>query len=89
MTEHGPSNRRQRQRHVPIDGERVRRLRIEAGYNQLQLAEMAGITGVHLSGIECGRSGPSPATAKRIAESLGVTIRDLLLAEPVKTGPPA
>jgi transcriptional regulator with XRE-family HTH domain len=53
-------------------GAKVRRLREEKALTQVELAEMTGITAIHLGRIERGVSYPHPRTRRRIAEALGV-----------------
>ncbi len=62
-------------------GVKVRRLREEQALNQSELAEMAGITAIHLGRIERGVSYPHPRTRRRIAEALGVDPKELLKDE--------
>ena len=58
--------------------ERVYRKRVEAGLSQDQAASMAGIVRSHLSGIENGQRGASPAVLCRIAAALGCNVADLM-----------
>ena len=53
-------------------GERIQQARQEAGLNQRQLAEVAGIGQGHLSEIERGLKRPSIATLKRLREALSL-----------------
>jgi transcriptional regulator with XRE-family HTH domain len=59
-------------------GSRIRRLREERALNQAELAEMTGITTVHLGRIERGESYPRPRTRRHLAEALGVDPKDLI-----------
>ena len=59
-------------------GSRIRRLRQERALNQDELAEMAGITAVHLGRIERGTSYPRPRTRRYLAEALGVDPKELI-----------
>lgn len=64
-------------------GGRLRRWREVRRLSQLELAVRAGTTQRHLSFIERGRSAPGRAMVIRLAESLGLSLRernDLLLA---------
>lgn len=45
-------------------------IRKEAGLSQADVAHQAGISQPSYNAIELGRSGPKPATAKRIASVL-------------------
>ncbi|MBT2459485.1 helix-turn-helix domain-containing protein [Streptomyces sp. ISL-86] len=61
----------------------MRRRRSLRRMSQLELATLAGTTQRHLSFIESGRSAPGRAMVVRLAESLGLTLRErnsLLLA---------
>ena len=59
-------------------GVRVRAAREAAGLTQAQLGERAGIAVPHLSRLEAGPHLPSLKTLKKVAESLGATVCDLL-----------
>jgi transcriptional regulator with XRE-family HTH domain len=61
----------------------LRRWRASRRWSQLELAERAGTTQRHLSFIEQGRSSPGRSIVLRLAESLGLSLRErnaLLLA---------
>lgn len=64
------------------DPRKFRRLRIEAGLSQTDLALRAGVKPSHISDVENGRAGFSPKNLKAIADVLDCTIGDLLLPEP-------
>lgn len=55
-------------------GEAVRRLRLEAGLSQEELAERAGKDFTLIGGIERGQRNPSFETLLGIAAGLGTTI---------------
>jgi transcriptional regulator with XRE-family HTH domain len=57
-------------------GERLRAWRQHRRLSQLELAVEAGISTRHLSFVETGRSVPSRAMVLRLAEHLGVPLRD-------------
>jgi transcriptional regulator with XRE-family HTH domain len=62
-----------------IDGDALWRYRIEAGLSQEQLAKKSGVAQGAISMIEKGeRTRPYPSTLKKLADALGVQIRDLL-----------
>jgi transcriptional regulator with XRE-family HTH domain len=61
-----------------IVGSNVRRLRVERGLTQEQLAHEAAIDLTYLGGIERGRRNPSVSVLGRLAASLSVHPRDLL-----------
>ena len=55
----------------------LKRLRRQAGYSVRALADRAGIAFATLWRIETGRATARPATAKKIADALGVSIPDV------------
>lgn len=59
-------------------GGNVRRLRIERGLTQEQLAFEAGIDLTYEGGIERGKRNPSLMVMARVADALGVTPSELL-----------
>lgn len=65
-----------------IVGENVRRLRLERGLTQEQLAFEAQIDLTYMGGIERGQRNPSLLVIARIAKSLQVKPVDLV-AEPI------
>jgi transcriptional regulator with XRE-family HTH domain len=59
-------------------GQNVKAARETAGLTQKQLGERAGIAPPHVSRLETGEHLPSLKTVKRVADSLGVEVADLL-----------
>ena len=59
-------------------GERIRRLREAAGFSQMELAERAALSRVHLSGLERGQSSPAAELLVRIAQALNIRLSELL-----------
>jgi transcriptional regulator with XRE-family HTH domain len=55
----------------------VRRLRFEAGLTQNALAQRAGLHPSRVSRIENGRDNPRWGTVRRIADGLGVSLKEL------------
>lgn len=55
----------------------LKRLRRQAGYSVRALAARAGVSFAALWRIETGAAVARPATAKKIADALGVTIPDV------------
>lgn len=61
-----------------MDG-KIKRLRERKGLTQVELAAKARITQPYLAQLESGvRLNPSLDVLKRLAEALGVAVRDLL-----------
>ena len=59
-------------------GENVRRLRLDRGVTQEELAVKSGFGQNYISDLERGRRNPTVVTLWEIAEALGVTPVDLL-----------
>jgi transcriptional regulator with XRE-family HTH domain len=59
-------------------GERIRELRKERGWRQLDLAEQAGISENYVSDLELGRKEVCLRTIKALSEALGSSIVDLM-----------
>ena len=62
---------------------RVRECREDAGYSIRELSEMAGVPHVTITHLENGRTVPYPKTLRKIAEALGVSVRELRRPEVV------
>jgi DNA-binding XRE family transcriptional regulator len=60
-------------------GERIKRLRVQAGLSQEQLAKRSGINRVTLARIELGEHSPRMDTLRAIARGLGCDVKELLL----------
>jgi len=58
-------------------GERLRRLRKEAGLTQEELAARAGVSVDFLSLVERGINAPSFENVEKLAKALRVLVRDL------------
>lgn len=54
-------------------GKVLRNHRVRAGLTQEELAELANISGRSVSDIERGKQHPTPSTARRLAEGIGLT----------------
>ena len=59
-------------------GTNFKRLRLELGLTQEQVAERSGFSQQYISGLEAGRRNPTVVTVWELANSLGVTALDLL-----------
>src|SRR5689334_17742623 len=57
-------------------GAMLRRWRLHRGLSQLSLAGRVGSTGRHISFLETGRSRPSRQMVLRLADTLGVGLRE-------------
>jgi transcriptional regulator with XRE-family HTH domain len=58
-------------------GQRIRQLRVSKGISQEDFAEMAELHRTYISDVERGERNVSIATAYRIAQALGVDLKDL------------
>ena len=56
---------------------RIKEFRELAGLQQKELAHMAGISAPYLHDLENNRRGAKPETIQKIAEALGVEVKDL------------
>lgn len=61
----------------PALGTAIRELRAKTGMTQEAIAQRAGITVAHLSGIERGHANPSWAAVMAIAEALDISIVEI------------
>ena len=59
-------------------GERIKRLRVSAGYTVSELARRAGLSQGYLSQIEMGRARPSVRALAKTAQALAVPLTSLL-----------
>lgn len=59
-------------------GVRVRRLRRDRGWTQVEMAELLGVDRSYLSEIETGKKDPSLRVLKTIADGFRVTLSQLL-----------
>ena len=59
-------------------GKRVRKLRLERGWTQVEMAEMLGVDRSYLSEIETGKKDPSLRVLKTIADGFKLTLAQLL-----------
>jgi transcriptional regulator with XRE-family HTH domain len=65
-------------------GQKLHRLRLAAGFTQMQLAEAAGVPLSTLQGWEIDRREPGLRAAARLAKALGVSIEELADTVPVE-----
>lgn len=56
------------------NGAAIRAIREPLGIRQQELAELAGISRSHMNKIEQDVEQPSPATARKLADALGVPL---------------
>jgi transcriptional regulator with XRE-family HTH domain len=66
---------------VAAVGERLKEERLLRGWSQRDLAREAGTTAETISSIETGQHEPRPSTLRKLAEGLGIEVRDFF-AEP-------
>ena len=58
--------------------EKLREARLNRGYSQLELAELAGVSQASIAMIETGaRKNPHPRTLRKLAGALDIAVRDL------------
>ena len=74
--------RKQQSRLVLDFGLAVRRARTTVGLSQQDLAKKAGVTFAHIGRMERGELSPRLDTCDRIAHALGMSLLQLLSAEP-------
>jgi transcriptional regulator with XRE-family HTH domain len=68
-----------------VVGESVRRHRQAAGWTQVQLAEAAGLSPNFVARLERGELGPSLFVAHHLSSTLGISVTELLEAQPRTT----
>lgn len=70
----------------------VKRLRLEKGWSQKDLADKSGVGQDTISGVESGKHEPRPSTLRKLAEALDTEVSDLfseeLTARPKEEYPP-
>jgi len=59
-------------------GERIRKLRRDRSWRQIDLAEQSGVHEVHISDLERGTREPGLRTLSKIASALETTLSELL-----------
>ncbi len=59
-------------------GENLKRIRVEKEITQVQLASALSVDKSFVSNIENGKTNPTLSTITNLAESLGVTVGELL-----------
>jgi len=62
----------------PALGAAIRELRAKSGCTQEEVAQKAGVTVAHLSGVERGYANPKWGTVERIADALNVSLGELV-----------
>ena len=66
---------------MEVDVDKLKRLRLERGFSQRQLAERAGVANTTVANIEQRRGGAHPNTLRKLADVLGVSPLDLMEQE--------
>ena len=59
---------------LKIDNKKIKKLRVQTGYNQKDFAKILDLSQMYYNGIEIGRNGCSPTILKRIGDTLGVDL---------------
>ena len=62
---------------IKIDPEKLRQARHNAGYSLRELSKIVGIDHNEIWKYENGRRNPYPRNIRRLAEALGVEVRDI------------
>jgi DNA-binding XRE family transcriptional regulator len=76
---HGTRDDRQMSTDIRVKlGKRVRQLRQERGWTQVELADLLGIDRSYLSEIETGKKDPSLRVLKTFADGFHLTLSELL-----------
>ena len=65
-------------RYPELDGEKLRRLRLERALTQMELSEMTGLSVDAISRLENELRSAQVSTVRRLAQALGVEPRELL-----------
>jgi transcriptional regulator with XRE-family HTH domain len=68
-------------RFTEVDGARLRRLRRERALSQRDLSRMTGIAFDTISRLETGKQRAQPRTIRKLADALGVALRELMKGE--------
>lgn len=68
------------------DGQKIRRLRVDAGITAGTLARRIGRHPESIYKVEAGRRMFSDVMASQLARALGVTVSDIIQADPEETG---
>lgn len=68
-------------------GDTIKRIRLERGLTQEQLAEKAGISQPHLSILENNQATPSLKTAIRLSSALGISLESMVTEEAPRKEP--
>ncbi len=63
---------------IKLDPDKLRDARHRVGYSLREFAEIVGIAHNHLWEYETGRKNPQPRTLRRLANTLGVEVADLV-----------
>jgi len=59
-------------------GKRIKRMRNKAGLTQEQLAEKVHVSTTHIGFVETGKRRVSLKTLQRVANALGLKVKDLI-----------
>ena len=68
-------------------GSRLREVREGQGISQEKLADLAGLHRTYVSSVERGKNNISLVNIERLAAALGVSLRDLMPADPPAATP--
>jgi len=59
-------------------GEKLRNIRLELGYSQEELSFKTGLHRTYISSVERGKRNISITNIKKIADALGIKMKDLM-----------
>lgn len=63
--------------HIKPDSKKIRELRIKQGLSLRELSNIAGVNIAVISKLENGHSSPTPKTAKKITDALGIAFDEI------------
>lgn len=58
-------------------GKRIRALRVEKGWSQVEMADLLAMNRAYLSELETGKRDPGLSVLKTIADGLSITLSEL------------
>lgn len=68
-------------RFTRVDGQEIRRLRLEQAMSLRDLGQRSGVAFDTINRLELGKQGAQPRTVRKLAEALGVVPTELMKGE--------